>query len=273
MEIVNTILHPIFRLAVRDGYIRSNPSDGVMMEIKKSHDWEKSKRHALTVEEQEAFIRFIEQSREYRHWLPLFTVFLGTGLRIGELLGLRWDDCDFQNKTISVNHNLVYRVHEDGHCRFNVTTPKTKTGIRTVPMLLQVEEALCEEREIQKITGSNTSEIDGFSGFIFTNRYGQVISPACVNRIIERIIKASNAQEELLAQQEGREPNLIRHFSAHSLRHTFCTRFCENETNLKVIQDIMGHADITTTMNIYAEATVAKKKEAFANLEGKIKIR
>lgn len=93
MEIVNTILHPTFRLAVRDGYIRSNPS-GVMMEIKKSHDWEKPKRHTLTVEEQEAFIGFIEQSREYRHWLPLFTAFLGTGLRIGELLGLRWDDCD-----------------------------------------------------------------------------------------------------------------------------------------------------------------------------------
>lgn len=97
-----------------------------------------------------------------------------------------------------MNHNLVYRVHEDGHCRFNVTTPKTKTGIHTVPMLSQVEEALCEEHEIQKITGSNTSEIDGFSGFVFTNRYGQVFSPACINSVIERIIKACNTQEELL---------------------------------------------------------------------------
>lgn len=52
----------------------------------------------------------------------------------------------------------------------------------------------------------------------------------------------------------------------------FCTRFCENETNLKVIQDIMGHADITTTMNIYAEATKEKKQQAMANLNGKIKI-
>ena len=58
----------------------------------------------------------------------------------------------------------------------------------------------------------------------------------------------------------------------HNLRHTFCTRFCENETNLKVIQEIMGHADISTTMNIYNEATKEKKKESFANLEGKVKI-
>ena len=63
------------------------------------------------------------------------------------------------------------------------------------------------------------------------------------------------------------------HFSCHHLRHTFCTRFCENETNLKVIQEIMGHADITTTMDIYNEATKDKKMESFAGLEGKIKIR
>ena len=63
---------------------------------------------------------------------------------------------------------------------------------------------------------------------------------------------------------------MMPHFSAHGLRHTFCTRFCENETNLKVIQDIMGHADISTTMDIYAEATQEKKQEVMANLQGKI---
>ncbi|WP_366936822.1 tyrosine-type recombinase/integrase [uncultured Gemmiger sp.] len=84
--------------------------------------------------------------------------------------------------------------------------------------------------------------------------------------------KGYNKQETEQARSEGRQPMLIRHFSVHNLRHTFCTRFCENETNLKVIQDIMGHADITTTMNIYAEATKEKKQEAMANLNGKIKI-
>ena len=63
---------------------------------------------------------------------------------------------------------------------------------------------------------------------------------------------------------------LLPDFTAHNLRHTFCTRLCENETNLKVIQSIMGHADISTTMNIYAEATDDKKQEIVANLQGKI---
>lgn len=62
MEIINTILHPTFTLAVRDGYIRTNPTDGAMAEIKKSHNWEKPKRHALTIEEQEAFINYIARS-------------------------------------------------------------------------------------------------------------------------------------------------------------------------------------------------------------------
>ena len=74
------------------------------------------------------------------------------------------------------------------------------------------------------------------------------------------------------AMAENREPELLPHFSAHTLRHTFCTRFCENETNLKVIQEIMGHADIATTMNIYNEATKEKKTESIVSLEGKVKI-
>ena len=63
---------------------------------------------------------------------------------------------------------------------------------------------------------------------------------------------------------------LIPEFSAHHLRHTFCTRFCENESNLKVIQSVMGHSDISTTMDIYAEATEEKKAEVIAKLEDKI---
>lgn len=272
MEIINTILHPVFTLAVRDGYIRTNPTDGAMAEIKKSHNWEKPKRHALTVEEQEAFINYMAESDIYRHWLPLFTVFLGTGCRVGEIIGLRWKDCDFEAGTISINHNLIYRQQDSGSCEMHITTPKTSAGCRTVPMLKEVRKALMQEREKQLKAGYNTAEIDGYSGFIFTNRMGYVHNPQTINRAIERIRIAANAKEEERAKAEHRKPLVIRHFSVHNLRHTFCTRFCENETNIKVIQEIMGHSDISTTMNVYAEATEAKKKESFESLEGKIKI-
>ena len=136
-----------------------------------------------------------------------------------------------------------------------------------------VKDALKTEYKQQIEDGFNESVIDGYSGFIFKSRYNTVLSPHGVNRVLDRIIKAYNTQEEQAAKRERRKPELLPHFSCHNLRHTFCTRFCENETNLKVIQEIMGHADITTTMDIYNEATKEKKMESFAGLEGKIKIR
>ena len=66
--------------------------------------------------------------------------------------------------------------------------------------------------------------------------------------------------------KEKRQTVLIPHFSCHHFRHTFCTRFCENETNVKVIQSVMGHANIETTMNVYAEVTEMKKKESIEKL-------
>lgn len=270
MEIINTLIHPALTLAVRDGYIRFNPSDGVMMEIKKSHQWEKTHRHALTIEEQSAFLNYIASNEQYKHWLPMFTLFLGTGCRVGEIVGLRWEDCDFKQRIININHTLIYRLQDDGRVEYLITTPKTEAGIREIPMMDEVYDALVQLKNWQVLVGDAHDEIDGYSGFILTNRFGNVCNPHTINRVIERMYKGYNKQETEQARAEGRQPMLIRHFSVHNLRHTFCTRFCENETNLKVIQDIMGHADITTTMNIYAEATKEKKQQAMANLNGKM---
>lgn len=272
MEIIHTILHPVFQLAVDDDIILKNPTDGVMSKIKKQYNWEKPKRHALTIEQQSAFINYIKNSSTYNHWLPIFTVALGTGMRVGELIGLRISDCDFKSNVISVNHNLIYRQQDSGLCEMHVTTPKTKAGTRTIPMLTEVKSALQTELQKQMEFGLCTCEIDGYSGFIFSNRYGYVHNPQTLNRAIKRIAKEYNAKETQQAEKEKREPLLLPDFSMHVLRHTFCTRFCENETNVKVIQEIMGHADISTTMDIYAEATEQKKKEVFANLDSKIKI-
>lgn len=271
MDMIQAILHPVFDLAVRDGCIRSNPSDGVMRELKQSAVGRRKKR-GLTEKEQAVFVAFIARTPKYQRWMPLVTVFLGTGLRVGELLGLCWEDCDFENNTISVNHSLIYRRLDGGKCQMHVTTPKTVSGCRTVPMLSEVRRALLLERERQERDGPCEITVDGRSGFIFQNQLGRLHNPSGLNRELERIRKACNRDEEKRAQLDGREPVVIPHLSAHTYRHTFCMRFCENETNVKMIQAIMGHADIATTMNIYADATEEKKKETMENLEGKIRI-
>jgi integrase len=107
-------------------------------------------------------------------------------------------------------------------------------------------------------------------GFVFRNRYGDVPLPNGINHAIHRIIDSYNAKEVLDAKREKREPLLLPNFSCHHLRHTFATRLCEAEDNLKVIQSVMGHRNIETTMDIYAEATDRKKKESFEKLAGKL---
>lgn len=272
VEIIYTIIHPVFDDAVRDNLIRNNPSDKIMVDIKKGENWEKEKKHALTEQEQKAFVDFLANSDTYNHWLPLFTCLLGTGCRIGEMLGLTWADCDFKNGIININHNLIYRQQDSGKCEFHITTPKTTAGTRVIPMFQSVRKALMQERLKQMQHGFCKNEIDGYKGFVFTNRYGEVMTPHNVNRAIERITRDYNAAETALAETENRKPVLLPHFSAHILRHTFCTRFCENETDLKLIQEIMGHSDISTTMDVYNESNTARKQASFERLEGIIKI-
>ena len=273
LDNVHTQLHPAFQMAVRDGLIRVNPTDGVMAEIKKSHMWEHKKRHALTIPQQRAFTEFITDNKEYCGWYPVIMVLLGTGMRIGECLGLRWDDLDFEQRIISVNHNITNRPHDDGTCTKHISTPKTRSGHRTIPMIDEVYEAFLMEYEMQKCMGYESETIDDYTNFVFLTYGGSVLSPGSVNRALANITESYNAKETQAARLEKRDPILLPHFSAHNLRHTFCTRFCENESNLKVIQDIMGHADIQTTMDIYAECTQEKKQEVVANLQGKIIIK
>ena len=79
---------------------------------------------------------------------------------------------------------------------------------------------------------------------------------------VRPIVSPDAAEEIIRARREGREPLILPHFTCHHLRHTFCTRLCEADINIKVIQQIMGHKDIQTTMDIYAEVSDFKKNES-----------
>ena len=273
LDSVHCLLHPTFQLAVRDEIIRKNPTDGVMKEISRESGKNRGVRHALTIEQQRCFMEYIANHPIYYHWWPMFTILLGTGCRIGEALGLRWQDLDFEKRVISINHSLVYYpANGSNKCVLRVSLPKTDAGIRTIPMLDIVKDAFEMLYEEQKENGFNETEIDGMTGFIFCNRFGSVPNPQTVNHTIKRIANNYNADEVVRAKKEHRDPIILPNFSCHHLRHTFCTRLCENETNLKVIQSIMGHKNIETTLDIYAEATEQKKQESFENLAAKLDI-
>ena len=148
LETIHTVLHPTFQLAVRDDIIRNNPSDGVMAQIKKQPGKNHGVRHALTLEQQRAFINYVESSPKYFRWTSLFKFLLGTGCRIGEAIGIRWEDVDFEKRIISINHSLVYystEYKEHPMCTFSISLPKTEAGIRIIPMMDAVYDALQTE--------------------------------------------------------------------------------------------------------------------------------
>ena len=262
---VHTVLHQVLDMAVDDAYIRRNPSDNVLKELKAAHASSIEKRRGLTQAEQNLFLDFLRSSEKYRHWYPVFAVMVGTGLRVGETVGLRWSDVDLEEGIIDVNHTLVYYNHEVNGCYFNVHTPKTKAGVRQVPMLDFVKEALLEERQYQEAEGIHCRvTIDGYTDFIFVNRFGDTQHQGTLNKAIRRIVRDCNYE----VLQKGKDnPLLLPYFSCHFLRHTFATRMCEAGVNVKVIQDALGHADVSTTLNIYADATRELKQAEFANLE------
>ena len=273
IEHCHSLIHPTLTTALRDGYIRSNPADGVLAELKKVNSEEIVHRKALTEKEQEVFVNYAANSLKFREWMPIITVFLGTGMRVGELIGLRWDDLDFDAELISVNHSLQYRTKLDGSCGFIISSPKTTTSIRTIPMMEEVKDVLWKMYTRRfDFNFDNQPIIDGYTNFIFRTLSGSVCSPKVINDALSAIVNSYNDLERKTALEEEREPFLLPHISAHILRHTFCTRYCENESNLKLIQDTMGHADITTTLQIYAHANQDKKKESFNALKGKFKI-
>ena len=269
IDSVHTVLHQVLDMAVDDAYLRVNPSNNVLKELKQSHAFKTEKRRGLTMPEQELLLDYLQRNHTYSHWYPIIAVMVGTGLRVGEVTGLRWCDIDLDEGTIDVNHTLVYYDHRNSEgkkgCYFNINTPKTKAGVRQVAMLDFVKEAFIQERDYQRANDIQCSvTIDGYTDFIFVNRFGNTQHQGTLNKAIRRIIRDCN--DEVLLKEED-DPVLLPHFSCHSLRHTFTTRMCEAGVNVKVIQDALGHADISTTLNIYADVTKELKKNEFVGLD------
>lgn len=269
IDSIHTVLHQVLDMAVDDNYIRNNPSNNVLKELKQSHLLKSEKRMALTRAEQDLFLDFIKNSMIYNHWYPIFAVMIGTGLRVGEVTGLRWCDIDIEKGVIDVNHTLVYYSHRSevskNGCYFNVHTPKTTASNRQVPMLDFVKEAFMIEKEMQELLDIKCETvIDGYSDFIFVNRFGNTQHQGTLNKAIRRIIRDCNDKQ---FQKSDNPKVLLPHFSCHTLRHTFTTRMCEAGVNIKVIQDTLGHKDVSTTLNIYTDVTKELKTVAFEGLD------
>lgn len=270
IEYIQRIIRPSLEMAVRDNVIRANPATGVIQQLKKNTKLAaRQKRHALTIEQQRAFLSYVEETPDYYRWKALFVVLFGTGCRIGEALGLTWDDIDFESREINIQRSMYYFAGKQNTTgsHWIVNPPKSEAGKRKIPMVDTVFTALIEEKCRQEEFDIRcTTEVDNISGFVFCNRFNALMNPESVNKMIHRIVENYNSSEEIKAAKEKREPVIVPYFSCHYIRHTYCVRLCEADCPIKVMQSLMGHRDIQTTLDIYAEVTEEKKQKSLEKI-------
>ena len=274
VEHMANVIEPVLELAVKDGLIDINPSKGVVNGLRRRKDWNPKAREALTEKEQRILVDFIARSFKYKSFLPCLTVFLGTGMRSGELAGLTWNDIDFDDNTVSVNHTLNYKIALNGKCIYYISYPKSRKGVRKIPMLREVREVFEElYRRRDDFNKEYQPVVDGYTDFIFRDLKGKLLKCDRFNRVLRNAINEYNNVEEATAVLENRDPDLLPNITCHYLRHTFCTRLIQNGISIGTVQYLMGHSHAGTTLKIYLSVSQNRNKNEMAGIEGKLKLK
>ena len=264
---VNITLGMVLEVAVKDGVLKANPCRGAITEMSRELDKDIKHVKALTVPEQKLFEEFLRRPGRYNRWYPLFTVMMWTGMRVGEVIGLQWEDIDFENNEIHVNHSLVhYDIGKNQGSTYTMNLPKTRTSIRVVPMLPRVKEALYLEKERQENFGITcVSNIDGFTNFVFLNNNGKVYHHKKLNHQLNVITQAINEDIQENGNEYGVE--VFPHIHNHMLRHTFATRMREAGADIKATSNILGHTRTSITLDIYTDASTEFKNREIGVLD------
>ncbi len=240
-------LKAAFYTAVQDDCIRKNPFDFQLNTVIEDDTEPKT---PLTPEQEASLLSFVQDDPTYQKYYDELVILLGTGLRISELCGLTDSNLDFEGRTILIDHQLL-RNTETG---YYIETPKTKSGIRQIPMNASVYEAFGRVQKRRK--AATPVVIGGYGGFLFLKKNGQPKVAVDYSSMLRGLLKKYNKQHN--AKLEKVTP--------HTLRHTFCTNLANAGMNPKALQYIMGHSNITMTLNYYAHATFASAKAEMERL-------
>ncbi len=249
--------------AKNNGIINTNPSFDIIVPWKP----EEPCRRYLSTEEQNLFL----EEAETTWYGEMFFVMFCTGLRIGEVGGLKWQDVDFKNKCFHINQALMCQ-YEDGVKTMEFTTLKTANSYRCIPFMGGVEEKLKawkkkQDKERLRL-GKRWRSQGEFSDLVFTTSMGSPVTRYIGEKETKKIVKAINQREAFEAVKEQREPVEFEHVYPHAIRHTFCSRCFEKGMNPKVVQNLMGHARYSTTIDIYTHVmgeTFDNEVEKFGN--------
>ena len=227
--------------------------------------WENKqvRRRFLSQEEQDIFLREVE----FNWYKEMFYIIFLTGMRIGEVGGLKWSNVDFQNKCININRSLSCS-YEDGVKNMLLTTPKTHNSYRTIPFMGEAEEMFLSQKEkvdkLKKKLGKRFRSDGEYEDLVFVTSMGSQVLRYHAEKEVKKVVKAINQKEAFESVKEQREPVIFEDLYPHAIRHTFCSRCFEKDMNPKVVQALMGHQHFSTTMDIYTHVTKTKFNEEVA---------
>lgn len=221
-----TVMRGIFDYAVECDIIMKSPCK---IAISNNVGKKKKNRDALTIDAQKKFLQTVKGHNYENH----YRFILQTGLRIGELIGLKWEDVDFKKRTITIKRSLKYEV---GKGTWRIGEPKSEAGKRTIPLTDEAIEIL----KSQKAKNESLKVLPlEWGGYVFLNKHGEPVTNDAYNSALVPICRRAD----------------INRFTVHILRHTFATRCVESGMKPKTLQTIMGHSTISLTMDLYVHTT------------------
>lgn len=246
---LNMFLHRALKFAVAEGYINSNPASSVNLP-----SGDRPQIIILTRDEQ---MRLIQGSYQHRYGVFIRLV-LFTGVRLGELLGLRWEDVDVQGQRIYIRRTLN-RLNKtkkpldprEPTTEIVIQSPKSQNSIRSIPLLPQVLQDLQGWRRVQQNDKLAAGDAYCDSGFLVTNPLGGYVEPRTFKDSYNQILELSG----------------LRHFTFHALRHTFASRAMEQGMDVKTLSVILGHASVSFTLDTYAHVLDDHKQAGMALME------
>lgn len=245
MQRTKATLSAMFSDAFENGLITVNPVTAKSVKLPKKP--EKNTR-VLTLDEQEKFLTAAKENINYRHFLFV----LQTGVRSSELRGLRWDDMDFANRIIHIRRNVTYDSRNN---RFITGELKTKSGLRDIPMTRTAYNLLMDIKHMQSNRKQKIVSFE-FSDHVFLNSNNRLIINSNYDKFLDRLCRKAG----------------IERISMHTLRHTFATRCIESGMKPKTLQKILGHANISMTMNLYVHVTDDEKEKEMKAFEAMCKM-